>query len=66
LGDDPQIRYDIKSPAKLSSVTFEFEFFYDLPEKFFKCGIIRFAVKRWTAALYRKLRGIFRILKAKK
>ncbi len=66
LGDDPQIRYDIKTPAKLSSIVFEFEFFYDLPEKFFKGAIIRFAFKHWTASAYRKLRGILRLIKAKK
>lgn len=66
LGDDPQIRYDIKTPAKLSSIVFEFEFFYDLPEKFFRGAIIRFTFKRWTASVYRKLRGILRLIKSKK
>ncbi len=66
LGDDPQIRYDISSPTKLSSIVFEFEFFYDIPEKFFRGPILRLTFKRMLASFYRKIRGIFRVLKAKK
>ncbi len=66
LGDDPQIRFDIKKPAKLSSIVFEFEFYYDVAEYFFSFAILRFTFKRWTASIYRKLRGILRLIKTKK
>lgn len=66
LGDDPQIRFDIKKPAKLSSIVFEFEFYYDVAENFFRFAILRFTFKRWIASIYRKLRGILRLIKAKK
>ncbi|MBR2044218.1 MAG: hypothetical protein IJ946_07755 [Clostridia bacterium] len=66
LGDDPQIRYDVKNPVKLSSVVFEFQFFYDVPVGFMRMPILRFTIKHWAAAIFRKLRAILRLLKPKK
>ena len=66
LGDDPQIRYDLKIPAKLSSVVFEFQFYYDVPAKFLSFPIIRYCIKRWCAGAFRRIRNIVRKIKAHK
>lgn len=66
LGDDPQIRYDIKTPVKLSSVVFEFQFYYDVPQNFFRGAIVRLCLKHWAAAIFRRMRNIVRKLKPHK
>lgn len=65
LGEDPQIRYDINKPSKLSSIIFEFEFFYDVPSNFLSFHIVRFWIKHLAASVFRKLRGVLRAIKAK-
>ena len=66
LGDDPQIRYDIETPAKISSIVFEFQFYYDLPAKFLHFPILRYCIKRWSVGLFRRIRNILRNIKSHK
>ncbi len=66
LGDDPQIRYDIKNPQRISSVVFEFQFYYDVPATFFHFPIVRYCIKRWAAGVFRALRNFLRKLKPHK
>lgn len=66
LGDDPQIRYDLKTPTKLSSIVFEFQFYYDIPAKFMHLPVVGYCIKHWSAGLYRKIRTIIRKIKTHK
>ncbi len=56
MGDDPQVRVDLEQPSDLTGAKLQFEILYDVPEKFFRTGIIKYLFKRWGLSVYRKFR----------
>ena len=58
MGDDPQIRIDLKKQSDLSMAEFSFRILYDVPEKFFRFPILKYLTKRWATACYRKFRTL--------
>ena len=58
MGDDPQVRVDLERPSDLANAQLQFEILYDVPEKFFRCGIMKYLAKRWITAAYRKFRTL--------
>ena len=56
MGNDPQVRVDLKKQSDLSLAEFSFEILYDAPENFFKLGVVKYLSKRWCLSVYRKLR----------
>ena len=63
MGDDPQIRVDLLGQHDLSLAEFSFEILYDVPENFFRFPIIKYLIKRWAGAVYRRVRAVFRKIK---
>ena len=58
MGNDPQVRVDLERQSDLTNVQLQFEILYDVPENFFRCGIMKYISKRWITAAYRKFRTL--------
>ncbi len=57
MGNDPQVRVDLDCKTDLASASFTFKILYDVPENFFKFGVIKYLTKRWVTSVYRRFRS---------
>lgn len=58
MGDDPQVRIDLERACDLSLAELSFEIHYDVPEGFFRFGVIKYLGKRWMLSVFRRFRTV--------